>query len=132
MTTFTQQRSIPKRDIEVYDFLQNLKNHEQLMPEGGYSWTITGEEVSLEIKNLTSLTLRVDEKEPSRLVSIRSIEGAFVPVAIRWEIEAQGEEMSLVTLQIDAQLNMMMKMVASPVLNKLVEYQIGKLHDILS
>lgn len=132
MTTFTQQRSIPKRNIEVYDFLQDLKNHEQLMPEGGYSWTIMGEEVRLEIKNLTSLTLRIDEKVPSRLVTIRSVEGSFVPVVIRWEIEAQGEEMSLVTLRIDAQLNMMMKMVASPVLNKLVEYQIEKLHNIFS
>lgn len=132
MTTFTQQRSIPRKDTDVYDFLQNLKNHEQLMPEGGYSWTITEDEVKLEIKNLTSLTLRLDKKEPSKLVSIRTVEGAFVPVVIRWEIEAQAEELSLVTLQIEAQLNMMMKMVASPVLNKLVEHQIEKLQDILS
>lgn len=132
MTTFTQQRSIPRKDTDVYDFLQNLKNHAQLMPEGGYSWAITEDEVKLEIKNLTSLRLRVDEKEPSKLVSIRTVEGAFVPVVIRWEIEAQAEELSLVTLQIEAQLNMMMKMVASPVLNKLVEHQIEKLQDILS
>lgn len=132
MTNFTQQKVFQKKDSEVYDFLQNLKNHEQLMPEGGYSWTIRGDEVDLEIKNLPTLTFRVDEKEPSKRVSIRSIENAFVPVVIKWEIEAQGEEESLVTLQIEAQLNMMMKMVASPILKKLVDHQITKLHDILS
>ena len=41
---------------KVYLFLEDLNNHQQLMPENIYNWSSTRDEASFTIENMAKLT----------------------------------------------------------------------------
>jgi|SRR5690625_1569792 len=131
MTVFASEIQINKPASDLFSFLENLNNHQKLMPDSGYSWSFTQDEAELEIQNLATLSLKVSEKKNPHLICIRTVSDKPVPVTIRWQINSVETDISSVNLSIDAKLNMMMKMLVSASLEKLVEYQINKLKEII-
>lgn len=131
MTVFASEIQINKSASDLFSFLEDLNNHQKLMPDSGYNWSFTQDEAQLEIQNLATLSLKVSEKKNPHLICIRTVSDKPVPVTIRWQIDSVEPGMSSVNLNIDAKLNMMMKMLVSASLEKLVEYQINKLKEII-
>ena len=117
---------------KVYSFLEDLNNHQQLMPENIYNWSSTKEEASFTIQNMAKLAIKISSKTPnSEIVAIPTEKPPF-DVELKWTITANENGSTTATHFISADLNMMMKMLASGPLQKLADYQTEKLKGILS
>ena len=131
MTVIQNSTTINKNIADVYTFLADLNNHEQLMPENIYNWSSTEDEARFTIKNLAKLALRMSERlENKELVCVPAEEVPF-EVVLRWKLEEENADTTKATFVIEAQLNMMMKMMASGPLQKLVDHQVTKLKETL-
>lgn len=131
MSVFQNSAIVSKPLAEVYQFLADLNNHQQLMPENIYNWSSTADEARFTIQNMAKLALKVSERvENSEIVCIPSEEVPF-GLKLTWKTEQVSDTETKAIFVIDAELNMMMKMLASGPLQKLVDYQISKLKEIL-
>ncbi|MFZ4262703.1 SRPBCC family protein [Sphingobacterium sp. HJSM2_6] len=131
MTIIQNTTVIQKPLHEVYTFLADLNNHEQLMPENIYNWTSTADEASFTIQNMAKLALRISERIVDKeLVCVPSAEAPFA-ITLRWKLDSDSENSTQATFVIEAELNMMMKMIASGPLQKLVDHQVTRLKEVL-
>ncbi|QRY60128.1 orotate phosphoribosyltransferase [Sphingobacterium siyangense] len=131
MTTIQNTTEINKNVSEVYVFLADLNNHEQLMPENIYNWSSTTDEARFTIQNMAKLALKVEERSENQFIKLVPSEKAPFEVALRWELQVVADTVTKATFIIDADLNMMMKMIASGPLQKLVDFQVNKLKEKL-
>ncbi|WDF67819.1 SRPBCC family protein [Sphingobacterium oryzagri] len=131
MTIIQNAIDINKPVAEVYRFLADLNNHEALMPDNIYNWSSTEDEARFTIKNMTKLALRISQRvENKELVCVPAEEAPFA-ITLRWKLDAQSENVTNAAFVIEAELNMMMKMMASGPLQKLVDHQVSKLKEVL-
>jgi len=131
MTVIQNNVAINKPINEVYIFLNDLNNHEQLMPDTIYNWSSTADEARFTIKNMAKLALKISQRvENKEIVCIPSEEAPF-EMKLVWKVEEVSAKETNATFIIEAQLNMMMKMMASGPLQKLVDHQVSKLKEIL-
>ncbi len=131
MTTIQNTTVIQKPLHEVYTFLADLNNHEQLMPENIYNWSSTADEARFTIQNMAKLALKISERiEDKELVCVPAEEAPFA-ITLRWKLASENEQATQATFVIEAELNMMMKMIASGPLQKLVDHQVSRLKEVL-
>lgn len=131
MTTFQNNVVINKPITEVYIFLSDLNNHQQLMPENITNWSSSEDEASFEIKGMAKLALKVDQRIENNVVVCVPSEKAPFQVKLTWKVDQVSTNQTQATFIIDAELNMMLKMVASGPLKKLVDHQVNKLKELL-
>lgn len=116
---------------KVYSFLEDLNNHQQLMPENIYNWSSTKEEASFTIQNMAKLAIKISSKTPNSEVVAVPTETPPFDVELKWTITSNENGSTTATHFISADLNMMMKMLASGPLQKLADYQTEKLKEII-
>ncbi len=131
MTIIQNQVTINRPIAEVYAFLADCNNHEQLMPENIYNWSSTRDEAHFTIQNMAKLALKVDRRTENGEVVFVPSEKAPFDVTLRWTVVPQGEDATRAALIIEADLNMMMKMLAVKPLQKLVDEQLEKLKQVV-
>ena len=130
MTTFESKATIHKPIKEVYNFLADLNNHQQLMPENVYNWSSTPDEARFTIQNMSKLALKVSNRTENSSILIVPAEETPFAVELKWSLTDTGDSTTQAVLSISAELNMMMKMLASGPLQKLTDYQIRQLKTI--
>jgi hypothetical protein len=131
MTIFESSSLINKPVKDVYNFLADLNNHQKLMPENIYSWSSTADEARFTIQNMAKLALKVSERVENSSVQIISAEEAPFSVDLKWMVIDAANGTTQAKLIITAELNMMMKMLASGPLQKLTDHQTLTLKNIL-
>lgn len=131
MTTIQNSIVIGRPVSEVYAFLADCNNHEQLMPGNIYNWSSTRDEARFTIQNMAKLALKVDNRIENREVLFVPAEKAPFDVSMRWTVEPTGEDSARASLIIEADLNMMMKMLAAGPLQKLVDHQVTRLGEVM-
>jgi len=130
MTIIESSAVVNKSISEVYSFLSDLNNHQQLMPDNIYNWSSTTDEARFTIQNMAKLALRVSSKVENTEIVIIPAEEAPFHVELKWTVSATDDGKTRVTHTISAELNMMMKMLASGPLQKLADHQTSKLQEI--
>ena len=116
---------------EVYAFLGDLNNHQQLMPENIYNWSSTNDNASFTIQNMAKLAIHISERvENEKLVAVPTEKPPF-DLSLTWEVKDNGDGTTTAHHIIAADLNMMMKMIAVGPLKKLADYQTTKLKEVL-
>ncbi len=113
----------------VYNFLTDLNNHQQLMPENVISWTSTKDEARFNIQNMAKLALQVASRNPNEII-INAVEAPPFPLQLKWEIKEAGTQ-TQVGFTISAEINMMMKMLASKQLQKLADHETERLQQLV-
>lgn len=131
MTIVQHHIDINKPVAEVYTFLSDLNNHEQLMPENIYNWSSTTDEARFTIKNMAKLALGVTKRDENKEIVCTPIEEVPFAVTLRWQVEEKAPDVTKATFVIEADLNMMMKMIAGGPLKKLVDHQVNALKQLL-
>lgn len=126
MTVFESKVALNQPVEKVYVFLSDLNNHEQLMPENIYDWNSTIDEAKFTIQNMAKLSLKVSLRILNEQIIILPTEDAPFAVEMKWTVLQSGSK-TLATLIVSAELNMMMKMLASGPLQKLVDHQTNTL-----
>ena len=115
----------------VYNFLADLNNHQQLMPENIYNWSSTTDQASFTIQNMAKLAIHISSRVPNKeLIAIPS-EKAHFDIELKWTVEDNGKGGTIAKHIISADLNMMMKMLAAGPLQKLADHQTQKLQETL-
>lgn len=130
MTIFESNTSIAQPIEKVYAFLSDLNHHEQLMPENIYNWSSTTDEARFTIQNMAKLALKVSSRVENEEILIIPAEEAPFALDMKWTLTKNGEETNA-KLTVSADLNMMMKMLASGPLQKLVDHQTAALQKAL-
>ena len=131
MTIIQSKTTIHKPVAEVYAFLSDLNNHQQLMPENIYNWSSTTDEARFTIQNMAKLALKVASRTENQEIIIVPSEQAPFPVELKWTLNDLGNGSTEAVHTISAELNMMMKMLASGPLQKLADHQTEKLQTQL-
>lgn len=131
MTIIQNQVTINRPVAEVYAFLADCNNHEQLMPENIYNWSSTRDEATFTIQNMAKLSLRIDSRVDNSEVVFVPAEKAPFDVTLRWKVASTADHTVIALLTIEADLNMMMKMMATKPLQKLVDKQVEQLKVIM-
>lgn len=134
MTVIKNQISIDRPVAEVYGFLADCNNHEQLMPDNVYNWSSTRDEARFTVQHMAKLALKVDHRDENSEVVFVPLEKAPFDVTLRWRVVSDDNDngKTLAELIIEADLNMMMKMVALKPLQKLVDSQLDALKKTLT
>lgn len=131
MTIIQNNVDIHKPIEAVYAFLADMNNHEQLMPDNIYNWSSTEDEARFTIKNMAKLALKITQRVVNKEIVCIPIEEAPFALTLRWKLEDKGVDTTNATFVIEAELNMMMKMMASGPLQKLADHQLNTLKNIL-
>ena len=130
MTVFENKTLINKSVSEVYQFLEDLNNHQVLMPENIYNWSSSKDEARFTIQNMAKLALKVENRVPNQKITIIPAEEAPIALNLEWSLLDINNQ-TQATLTISAELNMMMKMLASGPLQKLTDFQVNTLQNKL-
>ena len=131
MTKFTSNTRINKPLNEVYSFLADFNNHQQLMPDSIQEWSSTTDEANFSIPNMAKLSLKIDSRVPDQEIIIVPAAKAPFDLELKWSLFFDNDHTD-VTFTINADLNMMMKMLASGPLQKLADHETQSLNTILS
>lgn len=132
MTIIESRVIISKPVNEVFAFLSDLNNHQQLMPENIYNWSSTKDEARFTIQNMAKLALRVSSITPDKEIIAKPSEQAPFELELKWNLNDLGNGQTEAIHTISADLNMMMKMIVSAPLQKLVDHEANTLKTILS
>ncbi|RWU10104.1 SRPBCC family protein [Pedobacter chitinilyticus] len=131
MTIIESTAEINLPIAQVYQFLADLNNHQQLMPENIYNWASTADTASFTIQNMAKLAIHISERvENEKLIAVPTEKPPF-DLSLEWTVKDNGNGTTTAKHVISADLNMMMKMLASGPLQKLADYQTKKLKEIL-
>ena len=132
MTVFESKISINRPVEDVFAFLKDFNNHQQLMPDSISGWVSTTNDASFAIKNMSTLSLKISNRIPNSTVII--IPASEVPfnIEMRWVVTSLGEDTTEAILTVSAELNMMMKVMASGPLKKITDFQVTELKKVLS
>lgn len=130
MTTIESKVIIDAPSAFVYQFLADLNNHQQLMPENVVGWISTRDEARFSIQNMAKLVLEITNRAPNSEILIAAIENPPFPLQLKWELQEAGTQTEA-TFTIAAELNMMMKMLASGQLQKLADYETQRLKELV-
>lgn len=131
-TTIESTVLIQKPISEVYTFLADLNNHQQLMPENIYNWSSTADEARFTIQNMAKLAIKISSRVENREIAAIPSEEAPFALELKWLLNDLGNGSTEAKHLISAELNMMMKMLASGPLQKLADHQTTRLKEILS
>jgi carbon monoxide dehydrogenase subunit G len=131
MTIIESTVAVAQPVEKVYAFLADLNNHQQLMPENIYNWSSTEDQASFTIQNMAKLAIKISERTVNKQLIAIPTEKAPFDIELKWTVEPDGNGGTIAKHIITADLNMMMKMLASGPLQKLADYQTQKLQDTL-
>lgn len=132
MTTFESKVTIQQPVNKIFEFLADLNNHQKLMPaEDIQNWKSTYNEASFSIKNTINLSLKVDGRIENKEIRIIPAEKPPFEMELKWELSSDNNQTEVV-FTINADLNMMMKMVVSGQLKKLTEHETNSLNFLFS
>ncbi len=130
MTIIESKVTVKKPVNNVYSFLADLNNHQQLMPENIYNWSSTEDEAKFTIQNMAKLALKISSRTKNEeIIAIPSEEAPF-GLELKWALGDKGDGTTAVVYTISAELNMMMKMLAAGPLQKLVDHETAALKKI--
>ncbi|MCC6722822.1 MAG: SRPBCC family protein [Bacteroidia bacterium] len=112
---------INKSIDEIYEFLINLNNHKILMPENVSDWWSNMDEAKLKIQGLGTLHLKKAESKLNSYLKIVPASKAPVDLFIEWFLSEENK-LSNIKVVINAELNMIMKMIAEKPLQNLANF----------
>jgi len=116
---------------DVYKFLADMNNHQQLMPENIYNWSSTEDEASFTIQNMAKLSIKISNRIPNQELIAIPTEKAPFDIELKWTVAPNAQGGTSAKHTISADLNMMMKMMAAGPLKKLADHQTQKLKEVL-
>ena len=126
METFKSPEVIVKKTSKEF-FIQigNLNNLKDIMPSTIQNFESTESTCSFKMKSFPAINLKLGEKVPYSKISLTT-EGSQVPFSLDCFITEKGNQ-CLVRLEINAELNMMMKMMVKKPLTKFLDVLASKM-----
>ena len=130
MTSIQSNKAVFNKSAqEIFDFLADANNHQQLMPATIYNWSSTKDDCAFTIQNMAKLSLTIAERTAPTQIKITPVGPVPFKIDLAWTIEATGTGCTA-QLTINADLNPFIKMMAIGPLTTLVNHQAEQLEKI--
>lgn len=132
MTTFkSDKRTINSSANRIFSFLADFNNFEKLMPEQVTNWQSTIDSCSFTISGMADLFMAMDTKTEYSFISYKSSTKKPFDFNLNTHITSNGPDKSEVEMVFNADLNPMLKMMASRPLQNLINMFADKLKEIM-
>ena len=131
MTTFESRiGKIQSSQKTVYDFLSDFNNFEQFIPgDKAKDWKSDESKCSFKVDGIGEVGLEIMEREPNKLIKITGSGMANVEFYMWIQLKDLEENDTRVKLTMKADLNPMIKMVATNPLKNFLEIIITKMEN---
>ncbi len=126
----SEQQTIGRADSYVFGFLSDFNNFEKLMPSQVTDWHSDGESCSFNIQNMATLGMRFKSKTPNNHIFIMADGKVPFQFDLQCFIDAFGDQTCNARLELNADLNPMMMMLASKPLGNFINILAEKLKEI--
>ena len=126
----SQQVPVNKSAEEIYNFISNFNNFNQLMPSSVQDLETTEDTCSFSLKGMPTINLKIGEKTPFTDVSMVA-DGSQIAFSLNCSLEADGENCKA-QLFFESELNMMMKMMVEKPLTNFLNVLVDRLKEIKS
>lgn len=125
----TDKVLINKPNEEIFSFLSNFNNFEKLMPEQVTNWNSTEDTCSFTVKGMADIGMRI--KEANKFSFIHIVSEGKVPFDfdMMCHIEPAENNQSQVQLELKANMNPMLAMMAKRPLQNLIDIMVSKLKE---
>ncbi len=134
MKISTNPVQIQATQKRVFEFLSDFNNLEQLMPEQITNWQSDTEQGSFSIQGMADITLKYSKKEPHSLIEI--LPEGKTPIQFSLYLLLNpgelNEQHTTAVVEVDAQLNPMMAMMAKRPLENLVNVIAEQLNQVFA
>ncbi|MBJ7881292.1 SRPBCC family protein [Gelidibacter salicanalis] len=119
--------TVEKNPQEVFDFLSDVKNFEQLMPENISKFEVLGEDKFLfALKGMPEIVLKKkDAVAPHKIVL--GAAGGKLDFSLTGDIRETGDDQSEVKLTFEGDFNAMMGMMIKGPISKFIETLVGNM-----
>ncbi len=132
MTEFkSETKTINTSDSAVFSFLADFNNFEKLMPEQVTNWQSTTDQCSFTIQGMADLAMRIDKKDDPQFISYASEGKSPFSFNLNFSMKALNENQCTVEAAFIADLNPMIKMMASRPLQNFVNLLVDKLKQLM-
>lgn len=126
----SQKVTADKSQQEMFQFLTNVENYEQIMPESKEKFQVISDDSFLfQLKGMPEIRLKIIETDAPNLVVLGSTAEKF-PFRLKTHIAEAGENKSEVNMEFEGEFNAMMSMMIKSPLKKFITAlteNIGKL-----
>ena len=112
---------------QIFNFLNDFNNFENLMPEQIANWKSDSDTCSFEINNMATIELRITERAQGSYIKMVSEGKSPFPIKLNSKLEFAGEQLTRFNFEIDAEVNSMLSMMVKKPLQNLVEIMGKKL-----
>ncbi len=117
----TTKKTLQKSQKEVYDYLSDLDNFEQLMPSNIERFEVLDKDRFLfALKGMPVITLKRKEQTPYSTI-VLGADGGKIPFTLAAEISEVDSNQSDVTLNFNGQFNAMVAMMAKKPITSFME-----------
>lgn len=112
--------TVQKSEQELFNFLTDVKNYEQLMPESKEKFKVISEDTFLfALKGMPEIALQIKETKEPNYIKLGSTSDKF-DFSLDVEIEAVNENQSMAQLFFHGKFNTMMAMMVKGPLKKFI------------
>jgi len=118
MNLDTPNVTVQKSQEDLYNFLTDFKNFEQIMPENTEKFELVEEGFLFALKGMPTIKLKLDKKTPNSKVVLGSISEQF-PFTLTANIE-ENELKSNVNFSFEGKFNAMISMMVKGPLQKFI------------
>jgi carbon monoxide dehydrogenase subunit G len=119
MNLETPNITVQKTDENLYNFLSDFKNFEQIMPENTEKFELTDDGFLFALKGMPTIKLKLQEKIPHSKIILASASDKF-PFTLAANI-SRIEAKSEVNFKFDGQFNAMISMMVKKPLQKFID-----------
>ena len=124
----SQEVAVNKSQEEIYNFISNFNNFNQLMPSSVEDLETTENTCSFNLKGMPTIRLKIGDKTPFTHVSMIA-DGGQIEFSLNCSLESDGDNCKA-QLFFEAELNMMMKMMLEKPLTNFLNLLADKLKQI--
>lgn len=117
--------------LSVFEYLKDLRNYEKLMPADVESFEADSEKATLRMKGLGAFQIRKGQTTDHSLIVLEPQGSLPFQFNIEWRLSEEASGKTAVVGQINAQLNVFMKMMAESKLLDFVTSQADKMKSHL-
>ncbi|MBU0763639.1 MAG: SRPBCC family protein [Bacteroidetes bacterium] len=126
----SEKKQINKADKAIFEFLTDFNSFEKLMPERVINWRSTTDTCSFTIQGTAGLGMQIIERQPNTLIKIADHGNVPFKFNLNVNIESTGMGTSLVQFVFDADMDPMLKMMASRPLTNFLNMLVDKLQGM--
>jgi carbon monoxide dehydrogenase subunit G len=122
---------VNRTDKEVYSFLTDLSNYKQLMPERVSEFEADEKNAKLKIDGMGKVNIELGSCTEYSTISLNPSGNMPFSFTMHWEIESNEDGKTRLVGYVNAELNMMLKMLAQGPLKEFINTQAHKLKEIM-